>query len=255
MGSSLLHKTRHSTLAWLQVVVAQMVKNPPAMSKTWVRSLGWEDPLEEGMATHSSILAWSVSMDRGAWWATLHGSQRDTTERLSTPQVSSYILPLFIFPTFWPVILALPLGSWVYTYSLLLHDSFFGWKMTVFEVLVQPFLGKGLKLSYSKKTAWCSGKTWLSHTTWVWNFEFLFISCIDWKCYSLCYSIFLGCETGMVIHRIVVKMKWNSIPDTLGHIGVKDEFSPAHQFLNSSFDESSILYLFGPPYNMSLSVI
>jgi len=36
----------------------QMVKNPPAMQETWVQSLGWEDPLEEGRATHSSILAW-----------------------------------------------------------------------------------------------------------------------------------------------------------------------------------------------------
>ena len=39
------------------IEVAQLVKNAPAMQETWVRSLGWEDPLEEGMATHSSILA------------------------------------------------------------------------------------------------------------------------------------------------------------------------------------------------------
>ena len=39
-------------------LVAQLVKNPPAMQETWVRSLGWEDPLEKGKATHSSILAW-----------------------------------------------------------------------------------------------------------------------------------------------------------------------------------------------------
>jgi len=51
----------------------QMVKNPPAMWKTWARSLGWEDPLEEGMATHSSMLAWRIPMDRGACWATVHG--------------------------------------------------------------------------------------------------------------------------------------------------------------------------------------
>ena len=43
------------------------------MWEIWVRSQGWEDPLEEGMATHSSILAWRISMDRGAWWATVHG--------------------------------------------------------------------------------------------------------------------------------------------------------------------------------------
>ena len=45
-------------------LVAQAVKNPPAVQETWVSSLGWEDPLEEGMATHSSILAWGIPMDR-----------------------------------------------------------------------------------------------------------------------------------------------------------------------------------------------
>ena len=61
-----------------------MVKNPPAMWETWVRSLGWGDPLEEGMATHSSILAWRIPMDRGAWQAPVHGvAESDTTERLS----------------------------------------------------------------------------------------------------------------------------------------------------------------------------
>ena len=55
-------------LSWASLV-AQMVKNLPAMWETWVRSLGWEDPLEEGMATHSSILAWGIPMDRGVWRA------------------------------------------------------------------------------------------------------------------------------------------------------------------------------------------
>ena len=54
-------------------LVAQTVKNPPAMQETWVQSLGWEDPLEEGMATYSSIRAWTILMDRGAWWAAIHG--------------------------------------------------------------------------------------------------------------------------------------------------------------------------------------
>ena len=54
-------------------LVAQVVKNLPAMQETWVRSLGWKDPLEEGMATHSSILAWRIPMDRGAWQAAVHG--------------------------------------------------------------------------------------------------------------------------------------------------------------------------------------
>ena len=53
--------------------MAQMVKNLPVMRETWVLSLGREDPLEEGMATHSSLLAWRIPMDRGAWWATVLG--------------------------------------------------------------------------------------------------------------------------------------------------------------------------------------
>ena len=60
----------------LSSLVAQMVKNLPAMWETWVPPLGWEDPLEEGMATHSSILVWRISTDRGGWWATVHGVSR-----------------------------------------------------------------------------------------------------------------------------------------------------------------------------------
>ena len=44
----------------LYFVVAQLVKNLPAMQETWVQSLGWEDALEKGMATHSGILAWRI---------------------------------------------------------------------------------------------------------------------------------------------------------------------------------------------------
>ena len=54
-------------------LVVQMVKNLPVVWETWVRSLRWEDPLEEGIATHSSILAWRIPMDRGTWQATVHG--------------------------------------------------------------------------------------------------------------------------------------------------------------------------------------
>ena len=56
----------------LDYPVAQMVKNLPAMQETWVQSLGQEDPLEEGQATHSSIPAWKIPW-RGAWRATVHG--------------------------------------------------------------------------------------------------------------------------------------------------------------------------------------
>ena len=57
-----------------------MVKNQPAMRKIWIRSLGWEDPLEEGMATHTSILAWRIPMDRGAWQATVDGVTKSQTQ-------------------------------------------------------------------------------------------------------------------------------------------------------------------------------
>ena len=57
-----------------------MVKNLPAMWETWVQSLGWEDPLEAGMTTHSSILAWRIPSDRGAWWVTDHGVAKSQTQ-------------------------------------------------------------------------------------------------------------------------------------------------------------------------------
>ena len=63
--------------------MAQMVKNPPPMLETWARSLGWEDSLEEGMATHSSILAWRIPWileeDYDPWGC----KESDNTERLS----------------------------------------------------------------------------------------------------------------------------------------------------------------------------
>ena len=75
LPSRLPHNTKQSSLCytvdpcWLSILntavctcwaslVAQLVKNPPAMRETWVQTLGWEDPLEEGKAIHSSILAW-----------------------------------------------------------------------------------------------------------------------------------------------------------------------------------------------------
>ena len=54
-------------------LVAQTVQNLPIIWETQVRSLGWEDPLEKGMVTYSSILSWRMLMDRGAWRATVHG--------------------------------------------------------------------------------------------------------------------------------------------------------------------------------------
>ena len=76
-------------LSWAELSVCQgfpggsLVKNPPAIQKlqeTWVQPLGREDALEEGMATHSSIFAWRIPMDRGGWQAAVHGVAEDMTE-------------------------------------------------------------------------------------------------------------------------------------------------------------------------------
>ena len=64
-------------------LLAQSVDNPPAVQETWVRPLGWEDPLEEGKAIHSSILAWRIPMDRGNWRAAVHAVTKSWT-RLSS---------------------------------------------------------------------------------------------------------------------------------------------------------------------------
>ena len=72
--------TWHHLTARSGFPVAQLVKNPPAMWETWVQSLGWKDPLEEGMTTRSSILAWRISVDRGARRAIVHGVAKSQTQ-------------------------------------------------------------------------------------------------------------------------------------------------------------------------------
>ena len=87
-------------------LVAQMVKNPPAMWETRVRSLDWKDPLEEGMATHSSILSWRIPMDRGSWWVSVHGvtkSQIRLSDKHRTAQFVSANPNFNIYPTTLPL--------------------------------------------------------------------------------------------------------------------------------------------------------
>ena len=73
-------------------LVAQMVKNLPAMQETWVQFLGWEDPLEEGLATHSSILAWRIPWTEEPGGLQSRGCQEsDTTEQLSAAQHSTWL--------------------------------------------------------------------------------------------------------------------------------------------------------------------
>ena len=62
------------------ILVAQLVKNQLAVWETWVQSLGWEDPLEKEMATHSSTLYLENSMDGGVWWAIVPGVAKSRTQ-------------------------------------------------------------------------------------------------------------------------------------------------------------------------------
>ena len=106
-----------------------MVKNTTAIRETWARSLGWEDPLEKEMATHSYILAWRVPIDRGAWQATVPGvTESDTIERLSTTHhqnhsaKTSCIPALFLAPLLCLMALQVPklwplTGTIKYTHS------------------------------------------------------------------------------------------------------------------------------------------
>ena len=79
MGKSDEYHLRGSRTKQQASVVAQLVKNPPALRETWVSSLGWEDPLENGMATHSSILARRFHGLYSPWGS----KELDTTEQLS----------------------------------------------------------------------------------------------------------------------------------------------------------------------------
>ena len=74
-------------------LVAQMVKNLPAMWETWVPSLGWEDSLEKGMATHSSILAWKIS-----WTEEPGGLQSTESQRVEHDLAAKHVYHIYILP-------------------------------------------------------------------------------------------------------------------------------------------------------------
>ena len=106
-------------------LVAQTAENPPAMRETWVWSLDWEDPLEEGMATHPSILAWRIPNGQRslAEYSPRGHKDSDTTERLSTSTLYSLNPgPCFCFVTF----------CYLFCYILLFVfflDSTYKWKL------------------------------------------------------------------------------------------------------------------------------
>ena len=75
----MVHGVESKTTLWASQV-AQIIKNPPAMQETQIRSLGQEAPMEKAMATHSRILAWKILIDRGDWLATVHGIAKSWTQ-------------------------------------------------------------------------------------------------------------------------------------------------------------------------------
>ena len=114
-----------------------MVKNSPSMWETWVKSLDWENPLEEGMTTQSSILAWRISMDREAWWATVHGAQRVRHE-WATKHTLCFNLDcistrIILFPLH-PVIWIQPSGSQpqVWAFPAPLSQTWLAWTLFFF---------------------------------------------------------------------------------------------------------------------------
>ena len=80
LGSSLEEGIGYPLQYFWSSLVAQTVKNLTAMWETWVHSLGWEDLLEESIATHSSILVWRIPINSGAWWATVHRDAKSWTQ-------------------------------------------------------------------------------------------------------------------------------------------------------------------------------
>ena len=99
--------------------MAQTLKDPPEMQETWVRSLGWEDPLEEGMVTHSNILDWRLTIV----WATLHGlakhrRQLGTHSFTHSPHIITFLVVVVqllsrvqFFATPWTAACQAPLSS------------------------------------------------------------------------------------------------------------------------------------------------
>ena len=73
--------------------MAQTVKSLPTMRETWVQSLGQEDPLEKEMATHSSILAWRIPMDRGTCWGVVYRVTKSWTQ-LKQLSMHAYIIQM-----------------------------------------------------------------------------------------------------------------------------------------------------------------
>ena len=108
--------------------MSQTIKNQLAMQETWVQSLGWEDPLKEGMTTPFSILAWRKPLYRTAWWVTVTGSQRVRHNWATMHTAHTYIILLTYV---YYIITIIQIDIWFYYLNLTF--SFFYWNYICYE--------------------------------------------------------------------------------------------------------------------------
>ena len=121
-------------------LVAQTVKNLPAM-QTWVLSLGWEHSQEEGMATHSCILACRILMDRGTWWAKVHRVVKSQTWLSDSTEYSTYIC--------------------VFIYIQIYTCCFLYWFQAFYTGFMLFILVSSLLCSVNEHKNCCSGSSWV----------------------------------------------------------------------------------------------
>ena len=129
-GPKLLRTLKWEEFFPVESLVAQPIKNPPAMRESSVRSLGWEDPLENGMTTHSSILAWRI-----LWTAQSMGSQRAGQDWASSFHFTSLHSPLLLFDLAMLVFVEFPMCHAPLVLRLDISYSFW-WKCSYLLLLV-----------------------------------------------------------------------------------------------------------------------
>ena len=124
------------------------------MQETWVWSLGWEDPPEEGMATHSRILAWRIPMDRGAWQATVYGVTKSWTRLKQLIKHTDWLLWNALLEQ-WLVLKSAPM--WHYYKSLYWFSS---------SVFISEWNSNNSQLCTHPHTGFCGPLVWNTPRKW-----------------------------------------------------------------------------------------
>ena len=148
------------------------------MQETWVRSLGWEDPLKKEMATHSSILAWRI-MDRGAWWATVQEiTESDVTEATEHacyewPSGFRYFLQFKPESGNKEFMIWAKVSSWVWPVKLYFAKALYamlaGFSLT-FETLIAPYVWLLPTQKFRNRAMWNNLRLWhFKHESNVWR--------------------------------------------------------------------------------------